>query len=104
MDYDLGREYAKRRKDLFPLDLAPQGPNHEIFELWQPKIKAAKEWVCKKNPHPNLWTLSQGMAVLHLFASDIELETWKKLARDLCDFFGVKYSEEIPIKFYQEGA
>ena len=99
MNDDLGREYAKRRKDLFPLDLAPQGPYHEIFELWQPKIMAAKEWVYKKNPHPNFCTLSQGMAVLDLFASDIELEVWKKIARDLCDFFGVKYSEQIPIKF-----
>ena len=99
MDYDLSREYAKLRKDLFPLDLAPQGPYHEIFELWQPKIQAAKEWVYKENPHPTLWTLSQGMAVLGLFASVIEREVWKKLARDLCDFFGVKYSEQIPIKF-----
>ena len=96
---DYGINFPKRRLECFPLDLAPQGPYHEIFELWQPKIKAAKEWVLKRNQHPNLWTLSQGMAVLRLFASDIELETWKKLSADICAFFGLKYSEQIPITF-----
>ncbi len=99
MDYDLNREYAKRRKDLFPLDLSPCGPYQEIFDLWQPRIIAARERTLAKNPHPTLWDLSESMAVTHQFLSKIERETWKKLCSDLCDFFGVRFDENIPIKF-----
>ena len=95
-DYDI--EYARRRKDLFPLDLSPQGPYREIFGIWQSKINAARGKTLEKFPSPTLWDLTRIMAYMHLFKSEIEREAWMTLKRNLAAYFNVADSEGIPIK------